>query len=991
MMKAIAHIATKGKYFFILLALLIGGASIYLAQSLTVNNDIVSFLNPDDPDVQLFTRLGDKFGSNYLNMVVISTDNGVFDYENLSSIQKMTKKIESLQDVDQVISLTNILDVKKIEGGLEVNDLIPDGNIPKDKKELERLQKYVLSKDMYRNKTVSENGNTTVLIARLKGNGNKERASRDIEEIAKGITKENPHIKVDFGGLPASMYHANKMMTRDLSLLIPFVAFLIILTLWLSFRSIRGVILPLSTVILSTLFAVGLMSLLHVPLTMLSSILPVVLLSTGTAYGIHLLNADREHHLQGYLNPATRMEMSMEKVGMAIILSALTTVFGFGSLISAELIPIRQFGIFVAAGIVFALLLTLFLLPGLIELWPGSKKPLKIKNAPKEGEQSAGVLYRFLLATSEVVFRRNKAILVVSVTIMLVAIAGIPLIKQEVSFSEYFPPTHTVRVAQDILEKQFGGADPIVIDFKIADGKHNVKHPAVLRTMQRLEKKFRAVEHIKNPQGVEGLMMEMNEIMNGRRITPATVDGVENLWLFIDGKKELRQMVGDKKQEAILQALSDSGNTKIMVSLAKTVDKLLKDVPTSWSGIDRTKLDNTQKDKLLSVLWPYVYEELVADLKYAGISLNDSKGLFEQIKQIVLADEPPSSFWKKEITSALRTYLASDTAEIEYSKDSQQKIVSLLSEMPTWNASKAKESIVANTPKDVLEDDPEAVDALIESLDALWKDTRKKARVEAMMAQVEARLSSSLSKVDPVITERVRGDMWELVEDQSWVPAESYASITGHPAPADETVKMEILHSGLVKILANIEERLFASQLESLGLALLLVFLLLAAQLRSITGGLLAMIPIVFTIVVNFGIMGFLGISLDHATMMIASISIGIGIDYTIHIISRFKKEYIKSGGDVHEALRHTLSTSGRAVLVNTIAVAMGFFVLTFSKFEPTRRFGYLTTMTMLISAIAAISIFPAAVLATKARFMMRLNASTNGKALDEDVNKTVD
>ncbi|MFQ6040678.1 MAG: MMPL family transporter, partial [Candidatus Poribacteria bacterium] len=92
----------------------------------------------------------------------------------------------------------------------------------------------------------------------------------------------------------------------------------------------------------------------------------------------------------------------------------------------------------------------------------------------------------------------------------------------------------------------------------------------------------------------------------------------------------------------------------------------------------------------------------------------------------------------------------------------------------------------------------------------------------------------------------------------------------------------------------ELDRQLTRSQITSLLIALLLVFLLLWAQFKSIAGGLISVTPIALTILVNFGVMSYLGIPLDTATMMIASIAIGIGIDYTIHFTSRFRLELAK-------------------------------------------------------------------------------------------------
>ena len=131
------------------------------------------------------------------------------------------------------------------------------------------------------------------------------------------------------------------------------------------------------------------------------------------------------------------------------------------------------------------------------------------------------------------------------------------------------------------------------------------------------------------------------------------------------------------------------------------------------------------------------------------------------------------------------------------------------------------------------------------------------------------------------------------------------------------------------------------------------------------------MIPILFTLSIIYGVMGYLGVPLDDTTVFIACIAIGIGIDYTIHFLVRLREE-LKAGADEREALSRTIATSGRAIMINALTVMMGFIVIVFGSFVPMQRFGSLLALTMIITSVGAITILPAAVFATGAGFLYR-------------------
>ena len=167
----------------------------------------------------------------------------------------------------------------------------------------------------------------------------------------------------------------------------------------------------------------------------------------------------------------------------------------------------------------------------------------------------------------------------------------------------------------------------------------------------------------------------------------------------------------------------------------------------------------------------------------------------------------------------------------------------------------------------------------------------------------------------------------------------------------------------------DLDENILKSQILSLSIALVLVLLLLSFQFRSFVGGLISIVPIVLTILVNFTLMGFLRIPLDAVTVMIGSVAVGIGIDYTIHFTSRFRYEFEKSKSE-RQALDKTLETTGKAIVINAASVMMGFLVLVLGSIVPMQRFGYLIALTMVISALGSITFLPALILVTKAKFV---------------------
>ena len=171
--------------------------------------------------------------------------------------------------------------------------------------------------------------------------------------------------------------------------------------------------------------------------------------------------------------------------------------------------------------------------------------------------------------------------------------------------------------------------------------------------------------------------------------------------------------------------------------------------------------------------------------------------------------------------------------------------------------------------------------------------------------------------------------------------------------------------TGIVPLLMDMQGYLIESQIKTFTLAFILIFICIALLLKSARIGMMSMIPNLVPIAVTLGVMGYVGINLDVATIMIASVAIGISVDDTIHFLYRFKEEF-KKDGDHYLAIQRTLSGVGRALIFTTIVATCGFLVFSLSNFKAIQYFGLLTGITMVSAIFAVLLILPACILLFK-------------------------
>jgi hypothetical protein len=176
-------------------------------------------------------------------------------------------------------------------------------------------------------------------------------------------------------------------------------------------------------------------------------------------------------------------------------------------------------------------------------------------------------------------------------------------------------------------------------------------------------------------------------------------------------------------------------------------------------------------------------------------------------------------------------------------------------------------------------------------------------------------------------------------------------------------VKVRITGEGILFNKAS--DTMALGQVTSLGFAVVIIFIIISILFVSPKAGLLAMVPNGMPILMNFGIMGWFGLSLNPGTCIVAVIALGIAIDDTIHLMVQFYKE-LKRTGDQREAMRRTLDAELLPVVSSSIALGLGFSVLIFADVVSSVHFGYLASFAMVNALLSDLLIAPALLVSTR-------------------------
>ena len=573
-MNNLAELIIKFKWITIIVVTLLTTFLGYQISNLKINSDIISSLPDDDPAAALYKKIGTQFGGNEMGMIVLETDN-VFKTEVLNHVKQITDSLKITQGISTVTSLTNVIDIKNSDGGIEIGKLVDEYNLPDTKQKLDSLKTYLFSKEMYKGTVVSEDGTATLIMFTLLHDADKQSVAMEVKN--KIVTLNLPE-KLYFGGLPMMMNDVSDLIMADIIWLLPIVFVLIAFVLLLSFRSAKGVVLPLLIAGISVVWTLGIMVLAGFELTMISNEIPIILLAVGSAYTIHVINRLNQTHDN---DPEKAIIKALSYIVLPVFLAAITTAIGFVSFIfGSYLTIIRDFGMFTAIGVAFSFLLSITFVPAIISALSIYKnRKVEKPKPPKKSILSDYILKPLII----LLFKHPKYTLTFWSVLILLSIVGMFFIETSVNMTDYFKKDHPTRISEDIMQKKFGGSMPVFVSFK-----GDMQSPDVLKTMIKTEDYMKQFPDISTTQSIADLIEEMNDVMGEGKKIPDEKAKIEQLWFLLDGQDIMPQLVTENLDEGIIQSKFASADSKSMDDFVKYMDDFVKENSTSNCKIEVT-------------------------------------------------------------------------------------------------------------------------------------------------------------------------------------------------------------------------------------------------------------------------------------------------------------------------------------------------------------------------------------------------------------------
>ena len=465
-----------------------------------LENDFVKFLPQDNPAVAANTQAKETYGSQDLFLVSLVAEDTIFKPETLAKFKAMEEAFEQIPGVDTVRGPATADVIYGTANAVVVEPAME--TVPQTPEAVDQYRQRVMGDRNLRGLIISEDGKAGAISITLEIWADAPSVVAQIEDVARPF--EGPET-LYMAGEPVLRSTVANTMVSDLQRLIPFVILVMVAVLLLSFRTLRGVLLPLVVVLISTLWALGTMAIFNQPMTPFAVIMPVMLIAIGAADSIHILNKYNEEAA----SRSSRVEVvreTMREMASPVILTSLTTAAGFLALFTSFLWPQRSLGVITAAGVLYSMMLSLTFIPALL-----ARLPLP-KRKPTNRYESSWVS-RALGGSANWISKRPGTVVAASFVVLLGFSTLVPQLKIETRPDEFLGKNHPVVRSMEVMDRYFGGSMQLAID--VRTGKRDgLKKPEVLQKMAALQTFLLEQPEVGQVSSLAKVAMQLNETLH---------------------------------------------------------------------------------------------------------------------------------------------------------------------------------------------------------------------------------------------------------------------------------------------------------------------------------------------------------------------------------------------------------------------------------------------------------------------------------------------
>lgn len=518
---------------------------VYQATTVELDYDFEKFYPTSDPETEFFLEYRKKFQSdNDFLLIGVEKKDGVFDKTFLKKVDNFTKDLSKIDHVDSVASITNLKEIF-VRTKVTSRQLIDFDNI-----DLKRDSVNIYSKPELINSFVAEDAKSICLFIKHEDFLSKKKSDQLINDLNSSAEKYGFE-KIRVAGRTIGQNYYIEKMSGEMLLFVALSAILIILFLVIAFRSIWGVLIPQIVIFAGMIWLIGMMGLFNRPINIILTVLPSVMFVVSMSDVIHLvsryLDALREEDV-----PLNAIKVAVREVGLATLLTSVTTSIGFFSLVFVRVEPIQVFGVVMGVGVLIAFILTFITLPAMFIFFPGPKYVREKKNDHFWRKR----LEKWFL----IMIRRKGRILVVSAVVVAVSIYGMLQIRTNNLLMDDLNENEPLKQDFNYLDDHYGGVRPVELAITLRDTSLTVWNKDFLRTIDTVE------NYLLNEYGLTIKNSLVTAIKIGHR---SMYSGMSEYYTLPTQKKKWRDIkrgLTSEKAAGIYRLMVDSSGTLMRIS-----------------------------------------------------------------------------------------------------------------------------------------------------------------------------------------------------------------------------------------------------------------------------------------------------------------------------------------------------------------------------------------------------------------------------------------
>lgn len=442
---------------FLLLILSVNSLYNYTTNELRISIEpsIDQLLPKSDKSKQYYDTVKQQFGNDEILIIALEADN-MFTYERLNLVKTLTSKIQTIDNVERVVSLANLTNTYISDQGITSSPALEV--IPEEAEKLEILRNRILDNALFNGNVVS---NDSRIISLLVSFGSMTDAdmmkTKVIDNIINLVDKEAGDLSVYYTGNPFIKTETTRIILHDLIWLPILVIMVIAIVLTFSFRTLHGVLVPLATAFIAVVFTLAIINSLGYALNIVTAMVPALLMTLGLAYTVHAVSDIQNRCLDSSNQDDIQLVVSrsLKTIMLPVLLAGFTTSAGFLSLVFSNMYAIQQFGVFSVIGVLIIVALSITFTPALLIVMGKINRHKHDEKSMSRNSTMNNIIAKF----AEFDYKNSKQIFIVSFILFSLAVLHVPDIRIGTEYVGNFKDDSPVSVSFKRVNESLSGAN----------------------------------------------------------------------------------------------------------------------------------------------------------------------------------------------------------------------------------------------------------------------------------------------------------------------------------------------------------------------------------------------------------------------------------------------------------------------------------------------------------------------------------------------------